>query len=121
MSKKKKPGNLGIYEKYIDLVIYTNDIIRKFPKSEKFALVDEIKKATYVGLRNLMYAIKTYDKDDKIRFLREIDINMAILRVHVRLAARYKYISETNYEAWSSKITTVCNMLGAWITACQKR
>ena len=41
----KKPSNttLKIYQKYLELIYYSNDIVRKYPKSENFALVKEIK------------------------------------------------------------------------------
>ena len=62
-------NNLEIYQKYLNLIYYSNDIVRKYPKSETFALVNEIKTSLYAGLRNLMYAIKTYNKVDKLKYL----------------------------------------------------
>lgn len=38
----KTNNNLLIYHKYMDLIYYSNDIVRKYPKSERFALVEEI-------------------------------------------------------------------------------
>ena len=32
-------NNLSIYQKYMELIDYTNNIVRKYPKSETFALV----------------------------------------------------------------------------------
>ena len=115
------PDNLVIYQKYLELIYYSNDIVRKYPKSENFALVKEIKNALYIGLRNLMYAIKCYSKKDKLTYLNEFDINLNLLKVHVRLSYKYKYISMQNYQSWSSIITDICNMLGGWISSCLKR
>ena len=114
-------NNLEIYQRYLNLIYYSNDIVRKYPKSETFALVNEIKTSLYTGLRNLMYAIKTYNKVDKLKYLNEFDINLNLLKVQVRISHRYKYISTQNYNAWSNLITDICNMLGGWITSCQKR
>ena len=33
-----------IYQKYLDLIYYSNDLVRKYPKSERFVLVEEIKR-----------------------------------------------------------------------------
>ena len=55
-------SNLAIYQKYLELIYYSNTIVRKYPKSEQFALVKEIKSTLYTGLRFLMYAIKSYSK-----------------------------------------------------------
>ena len=35
--------NLKIYQKYLELIYYSNDIVRKYPKCENFCLVKEIK------------------------------------------------------------------------------
>ena len=68
-----------------------------------------------------MYAIKTYNKNDKLKFLNELDINLNLLKVQTRLSYKYKYISMQNYQSWSNLITDICNMLGGWIVSCQKR
>ena len=123
MNTEEKTNNksLKIYQKYLELIYYSNDIVRKYPKCENFALVKEIKNSLYIGLRNLMYAIKTYNKNDKLNFLNELDINLNLLKVQTRLSYRYKYISMQNYQSWSNLITDICNMLGGWIVSCQKR
>ena len=85
-TQKNKDSNLKIYQKYLELIYYSNDIVRKYPKSENFALVNEIKNALYLGLRNLMYAIKHYQKQEKLRYLNELDTNLNLLKVHIRLS-----------------------------------
>ena len=117
----KGKSNLLIYQKYLELIYYTNDILKKFPKSERFTLVKEIKNTLYNGLRLLMYAIKVYNKQEKLKYLNEFDIHINVLKVHVRLSYRYKYITLQNYESWSNLITNICNMLGAWISSCLKK
>ena len=114
-------SNLVIYQKYMELIEYTNNILRKYPKSETFALVKECKSTLYAGLRLLIYAIKAYQKHDKLKYLNELDTNLHILKVHIRLSYKYKDISMQNYQTWSSLITNICNMLGGWINSCQKR
>ena len=73
---EKSKGNLAIYQKYMELIDYTNNIVRKYPKSETFALVKEIKNTLYSGLRLLMYTIKVFNKQEKLKFLNELDINL---------------------------------------------
>lgn len=114
-------SNLMIYQKYLELIYYTNDILKKYPKSETFALVKEIKNNLYSGLRLLMYAIKVYNKQEKLKYLNELDINLNLLKVHIRLSYKYKYITMQNYQSWSNLITNICNMLGAWISSCLKK
>ncbi len=117
----KNNSPLTIYQKYLELIDYTNDIVRKYPKSETFALVEEIKKSIYTGLRNIMFAIKSYKPHDKLQYLNDLDINLNLLKVQTRLSYRYKYITMQNYTHWSNLITDICNMLGGWINSCLKR
>lgn len=114
-------NNLVIYQKYMELIDYTNNIVRKYPKSETFALVKEIKSTLYSGLRLLLYSIKSFNKMDKLKYLNELDISLSLLKIHIRLSYKYKYITVQNYQSWSSILTDICNMLGAWILSCQKR
>lgn len=117
----KSKSNLVIYQKYIELIYYTNNIVRKYPKSETFALVKEIKSTLYDGLKSLIYGIKTYRTQDKLKYLNELDVSLSLLKIHIRLSYKYKYISNQNYSTWSSLVTDICNMLGGWINSCQKR
>lgn len=120
-TKNNQTGNLTIYQKYMELIYYTNNILKKYPKSEKFSLVREIKGSLYSGLKLLIYAIKSYGKQAKLKYLNELDINLTLLKIHVRLSYKYKYITLQNYQSWSKLITDICNMLGGWINSCQKR
>ncbi len=120
-TNENSKNNLIIYQKYLELVYYSNDIVRKYPKSENFTLVSEIKSTIYSGLRNLMYAIKSFNKHDKLNYLNEFDINLNLLKVHIRISYKYKYISIQNYQTWSALITDICNMLGGWINSCIKK
>jgi hypothetical protein len=120
-NKEKKNGTLIIYPKYMDLVYYSNDLVRKFPRCEQFALVKEIKSTLYSGLRCIIYAIKLYNKQDKLRYLRELDIQLNLLKVHIRISYKYKYITMNNYQTWSNQLTDISNLLGGWINSCLKR
>lgn len=120
-TRDNNESTLKIYQKYLELIYYSNDIVKKYPKSENFSLVNEIKNSLYVGLRNLMYVIKNYHKQDKLKHLNEFDINLNLLKIQIRLSYKYKYITMQNYQTWSNLITDICNMLGGWINSCLKR
>lgn len=116
-----KKNDLLIYQKYLELIYYSNDLLRKYPKLENFALVKEVKDSLYSGLKFLMYAVKMYNKKDKLKYLNEFDVALSMLKVQIRLSFKYKYITVKNYETWSNYISNICNMLGAWILSCQKK
>lgn len=94
--------NLVIYKKYIELIYYTNDILKKYPKFEHYALIKKIKTTLYSGLQLLMYAIKTYNEQEQLKYLNKINININKLKVHIKLSYKYKLITMQDYEDWNS-------------------
>lgn len=116
-----KPNDLPIFMKYMDLIEYMENIINKYPKSERFGLIKQIKESTYDGFKYLMYGIKMYDKNSKIKYLTDLSVELAMQKVDIRLSYKNKYISIKNYEAWCKKILLIEEMLGGWIISCQKR
>ncbi len=112
---------LIIYQKYLDLIYYTNNLCVKYPKSEKLALATETKQSMYIGLRHLMYAFKEFNKKLKLGHLNDLDVELNLQKVFIRIAFKKQYISKQNYETWCGKITDICNMLGGWIKSCLAR
>lgn len=121
LQANKVDKSLLIYQKYMDLIYYSYDLIKKYPKSERFVLCQETKKNIFTGFKIIMHAQKEFNKNLKIKYLNELDITLNILKVQIRLAYRYKYITIQNYTTWSDKLTDICNLLGAWISSCLKK
>lgn len=117
----KEVEDLIIYKQYLEMIYYTEMITEKYPKVEKNSIVSTIKNNTYNGMYIILKAFKEYDKIKKIQYLNELDTIMKFLKVLVRISYKRKYINNTNYSAWSKKITNICNLLGGWINSCQKR
>ena len=112
---------LMIYKQYMELIYYTLNIVKKYPKSEKLSLVNDINGATYKGMRKIIEAQKLYNKVERLKVLNELDVELKMLKVLVRLSYRYRYISKRNYAVWSKKITNIGNLLGGWIKTCLKQ
>lgn len=103
--------NLTIYQKYLELIYYTNDIVKKFPKTESFALVEKIKNTVYGGLRLLIYCTKVYGTQEKLANLNEFIICLNLLKAQISLSYKYAYITMQNYNTWNNLIASICNML----------
>lgn len=110
--------SLMIYKQYVELIYYTLTILLKYPKSERFSLAQDIKNVTYDGLRRIIYAQKEYDKKIRLKHLNQLDADLKILKVLIRVSHKKKYISPKNYTAWSKKITNIANLNGGWIKSC---
>jgi len=112
---------LMIYKQYIELIYYTVKITIKYPKSEKLSLVSTIKNTTYMGIKKIILAQKEYHKSKRIIILNELDIDLKMLKVLIRISYKCKYINSKNYAAWSKKIFNISNLLGGWIKSCLKQ
>lgn len=113
--------DLMIYKQYVELIYYTENIVKKYPKSEKIAIVSQIKNNTYSGMKKIILAQKEYNKSKRIIILNELDVDLKMLKVLVRVSYKNKYISGKNYGAWSKKIANINNLMNGWIKACLKQ
>lgn len=67
-------------------------LLKKFPKSEKFCLCQEIKQACYKIIRNSLLANNV--RGHRLSYLREVDANLKLLLVLFNLARSQRYINE---------------------------
>ena len=70
---------LLIYKQYLELIYYTETILEKFPKSERFAITSTIKNKTYEGMQAIIEAYKEYKREEKFRALNRLDVVLNIL------------------------------------------
>lgn len=118
--KSNTVEDLIIYQRYMDLIYYTEMITEKFPRATKFSTVASIKTSTYDGMKYILLAYKMYDKKDKLNYLNRLDVDLKMLKVLVRVSYKKKYITVKNYEAWCRKLNDVGACLGGWINVCAK-
>lgn len=112
--------DLIIYKQYLELIYYTEQILKKSPKSERFSLCTQIKNCTYDGMKNILLAYKKYNKSEKLDALTNLDINLKMLKILIRMSKQNKYINNNNYCAWAKKLTNINNLMLGWFSKCAK-
>lgn len=110
---------LMIYKQYMELIYGMENIVLKYPKCEKLSLGSNIKNNTYLGMKKIIMANKEFNKGKRINILNDLDTDIKILKVLIRLSYKKKYINGNNYRAWSKKISNIGNLLGGWIKSCR--
>lgn len=106
---------LIIQQEVYDMLLYAYPLLDHFPKSQKFSLVQDIKKKMDSVLE---YAIAANKKYAKTTTLEKMDVELAVLKVYVRLAFDLKYFKgENHYMEMSRRLDKVGKMLGGWIKA----
>ena len=70
---KKTESELLVYQKYVDVVEYGYNLLRKYPKMEKYALTSEIRKSMFETLRFILYANKITNKNIRLQTINKIE------------------------------------------------
>jgi four helix bundle protein len=102
--------DLKLYKEAYDFLLYIYPEIKKYPKSDKYTLGEDIKKTTLSFLSYIIYFSK-----HKINCLKDADKELELLRIYIRLSFDLKIISFKKYEIMSKKINEMGNLLGGLI------
>ena len=103
---------LHLEQKILDMMEYGYTAMRQYPKSEKFALVTDMKKSMDVLLSRCIEAEKKYYKKNT---LQEMDVELAKLKLYIRLSMNLKFLPFHKYEVWEGYLVEIGKMLGGWL------
>lgn len=103
---------LIIYQKTYESYKYMFNALKNFPKSEKFTLASEIT-ANYYQIFRLI--IRANRNKVKSRELFEIDTELKILQLNLRLSFELQFINDKQYEIIARHIEEIGRILGGWI------
>lgn len=101
-----------LLQKILDMMEYAYIALRQFPKSEKYALATDIKHCMNLILGYAIEARKHYYKKTT---LQNMDVEIAKLRVFIRLSYRLHFIDMAKYDNWSMMVDEIGKMLGGWL------
>lgn len=96
---------------------YGYQALQQFPKSEKFALVIDIKRCMHLILERAIEAQKKYYKKTT---LQELDVEIMKLKAFLRLSQELGFLPFRKYEVWSKMVVEIGKMLGGWIKTIQR-
>ena len=112
---KTVESELLIYQKYIDLVEYGYNLLKKYPKSEKYGLTSEMRKSMFETIRLILYANKIANRGIRLQTINKIDAEISSQKFFVRFSYKNKYISHSNYFEWSKRLDEIGKIIGGWI------
>ena len=103
---------LMLLQKIMDMMEYAYPALAQFPKSEKFALVTDIKHCMDAMLERCIEARKHYYKKNT---LQQLDVEIMKLRAYMRLSHTLRFLPTKKYEIWSGMVVEIGKMLGGWL------
>jgi len=109
--------DLKIIQKTYDMIEYGYSAIAQFPKSEKYALGNDMKRCMH---QILEYEIVGHKKYYKKTTLRDLDVEVTKLRAYTRLAKDLGFLPFKKYEVWSRFNVEIGKMVGGWIKSAKQ-
>ena len=99
------------------MIKYGYQALAQFPKSEKFALVADMKHCMHIILERAIEAQKKYYKKTT---LQDMDVEIMKLKAFLRLSQELGFLPFRKYEVWSRMVVEIGKMLGGWIKSTQR-
>lgn len=108
---------MKIQQKVFEMMEYAYVCLQQFPKSEKFALVVDIKRCMNLILERVVEGSKKYYKKTT---LQELDVEVTKLKAYIRLSYKLGFLPIKKYEIWAEKVVEIGKMVGGWIKNVQR-
>ena len=98
---------LEVYQNAKQLAIHVNDTIKCFPKEERYALTDQLRRASSSILFNIAEAFGRYSANDRLRFLEFSSGSAMEVSSELELAEAYGYISREDLSSFDEQILVI--------------
>ena len=112
---------LEVYQNAKQLAIKIKDALQKFPVEERFALSDQLRRASTSVMFNIAEGFGRYASKERIRFL--VIANGSVMEVssELELAESYGYISTEELDVFDNLILTIIRQLAKLRSTIQQK
>jgi len=101
-----------IFSRTYDLVLWVVPQVNKFPRVHRFGVGERVIRYTLDFQETLIKA--GLSKKERLKLLDEADVQLALLRQHVRLCKDLDIIKLNQYEHASKLLVEIGRLLGGW-------
>lgn len=112
-------GNLKVFKRTEELLNKIYPRLANYPKSEKFALCQDIKRDFFGLSRNI--SLGNSVKSKRLEYLQTADGYLQDLKLAIRLSRNRKYISIAFFEEIDLELTEINKMLSGYIKSVNKK
>ncbi len=100
------------------MMLYGMNALRQYPKSERFVLAADTRASMYRMVELIVTCNKKYTKKTT---LQQLDIELDVLRMKVRIGMKAGFLPFKKYENWAKKLDEIGKLLGGWMRAESRR
>ncbi len=109
---------LPVVLKTYDLVVWCCRHLARFPRSYRFTLGQRLELRLYDILDGLLQAKYAHDKTG---FLRQVNLELELLRFQFRLAYELRCLNADSYGYAARTVNEVGQMVGGWLRSVAQR
>ena len=103
--------NLKVYQNSQLLVIEIYKLLEQFPKEEKFALCDQLRRAVTSVPSNIAEGFGRFSKKEQLHFLEHSYGSLLETMCQLEIAHKLNYVSTDSFAAIESDITVIAKQL----------
>ena len=103
-----------LYVKTYDFLFWLIPHVQKFPKAHRFALSERIQRLA-LDFQDSLVAAGKAKGPARLEWLQQADLQLAQLRVWLRLARDLRAMPVRQYEHAARLVSEIGRLLGAWI------
>ena len=109
--------NLKIWQKAYELALETYRITDKFPQTEKFSLIDQLRRAAISVVANIAESFGRYHIKDKIHLLMVARGSIYETRSHLSIAVGLGYMDKERFKEIDDAYEILSRQLNSFIKA----
>jgi len=102
---------LNVYSNSLDLVEYVYELVGHFPKEEKYALGDQIRRAVVSVPSNIVEGVGRSTDKEKAHFMSLAYGSLMETLCQMEIAYRVKYINNNEFQMVEDRIETIAKMI----------
>ncbi len=107
------PQDLVVIDRTYVLAVWTCEHIARFSRAHRFTLGDRLERQINRVLEGLIRA--RYDVRERLFLLRQVNVELELLRFQFRLAKDLRCLSLDSYGHAARVLTEVGSMVGGWV------
>ena len=102
---------LDVYQNAKQLAIDIHELLKKFPQEEKFALTDQLRRASTSIMFNIAEGFGRYTNKERVRFLDIANGSLLEVSSELELALSFQYLTNEEFNSFDEKILVVVRQL----------
>ena len=104
---------LNVYQRAVDLVAEIYELLKRFPSEEKYALCDQIRRASVSVPSNIAEGMSRFSNKEKIHFLDISNGSLMETMCQIEIGKRLGYVSQEEYDRMEKDISEIAYMLSS--------